>query len=79
MEGHAVKQALILAAALLLICSRAQAGDRQDCLDNFDKGVRSHVEVRPFGASTLDAVHVRLRHYPEVRSPGHHIRLGLVS
>jgi hypothetical protein len=36
MEGHAVNQALAF-AAWVFVYSEAQAGDRQNCLDNFDK------------------------------------------
>ena len=39
-----MKQALIPAAAVLPICSQAQADDRHDCLENFDKLVVSNPE-----------------------------------
>ena len=39
-----MKEALISAAALLLICTLAEASDRQDCIDNFAKLVTSNPE-----------------------------------
>jgi hypothetical protein len=45
-----VKQALKLAAASLLICSEAQAGDRQDCIKSFDRLVAGRRRI--FAAAT---------------------------